>query len=272
MSSTLLPISTRTRTTGSAALPKYAAVVVGFMVLVILEGAVVRATGSGAGCGNHWPLCNGDFFPHHPRLATVIEYTHRSMTGIIISLVGILIGWTFLARPRGDRARRAVVWCGILLITEALLGALLVKGGYVESNASNMRVVMQCIHFTNTMLLLAAITLTWWWLRDRPQPSADLGPSARTVAWISLVATLFVGAHRLRGCTCRHALSTHLPASRLPAGLRRPLTPAGSHALAAPRDRHHRLGLRHLDCPADPKQAWPAGRRPGGPATPARRS
>ncbi len=163
------------------------------MVLVIIEGAVVRATGSGAGCGNHWPLCNGDFFPHHPRLATVIEYTHRSMTGFVTALVAILIGWTFLARPRGDRARRAVVWCGILLITEALLGALLVKGGYVEGNASDMRVVMQCIHFTNTMLLLAAITLTWWWVRDRPEPSTDLGPHARTVAWTSLIATLFVG-------------------------------------------------------------------------------
>jgi heme a synthase len=194
MSSTVVPISTRARSARSRALPPYAAAVVGFMVLVILEGAIVRATGSGAGCGNHWPLCNGDFFPHHPRLATVIEYTHRSMTGIIISLVGILIAWTFLARPRGDRARRAVVWSGILLITEALLGALLVKGGYVESNASNMRVVMQCVHFTNTMLLLAAITLTWWWLRDRLQPSTDLGSHARTVAWTSLVAALFVGA------------------------------------------------------------------------------
>jgi cytochrome c oxidase assembly protein subunit 15 len=163
------------------------------MVLVILEGAIVRATGSGAGCGNHWPLCNGDFFPHHPRLATIIEYTHRSMTGLCTTLVAILIGWTFLARPRGDRARRAVVWSGILLITEALLGALLVKGGYVENNASDMRVVMQCIHFTNTMLLLAAITLTWWWLRDPPQPTTTLGPQARSVAWISLGATLIVG-------------------------------------------------------------------------------
>jgi cytochrome c oxidase assembly protein subunit 15 len=175
-------------------LPLYAALVVGFMVLVILEGAIVRATGSGAGCGNHWPLCNGDFFPHHPRLATIIEYTHRSMTGLCTTLVAVLIGWTFLARPRGDRARRAVVWSGILLITEALLGAILVKGGYVEYNASNMRVVMQCIHFTNTMLLLAAITITWWWLRDRPQPATPLGPQARSVAWLSLGATLFVGA------------------------------------------------------------------------------
>jgi len=193
MSSTVVSISTRTRSSRSRGLPQYAAVVVGFMVLVILEGAIVRATGSGAGCGNHWPLCNGDFFPHHPRLATVIEYTHRSMTGICITLIAALIGWTFMARPNGDRARRAVVWTGILLISEALLGALLVKGGYVESNASNMRVVMQCIHFTNTMLLLAAITLTWWWLHDRPQPSSKLPPQARTVAWISLIATLFVG-------------------------------------------------------------------------------
>jgi cytochrome c oxidase assembly protein subunit 15 len=193
MSSTAIPVVSRAPSSRSRALPAFAAVVVGFMVLVILEGALVRATGSGAGCGNHWPLCNGDFFPHHPRLATVIEYTHRSMTGFCTALVAILIGWTFLGRPRNHRARRAVVWSGILLTTEALLGALLVKGGYVESNVSDMRVVMQCIHFTNTMLLLAAITLSWWWLRDRPQPRTDLGPSARSVAWISLLATLFVG-------------------------------------------------------------------------------
>jgi heme a synthase len=199
MSSTAAPISTTAgsnRSHGSLArlLPPYAALVVGFMVLVILEGAIVRATGSGAGCGNHWPLCNGDFFPHHPRLATIIEYTHRSMSGLCTTLVAVLIAWTFLARPRGDRARRAVVWTGILLVTEALLGAILVKGGYVENNASDMRVAMQCIHFTNTMLLLAAMTIAWWWLRDRPEPAIPLGPQARSVAWLSLIATLIVGA------------------------------------------------------------------------------
>ena len=190
----MAPTSTSAKPKHPRALPAYAATVVGFMVLVILEGAIVRATGSGAGCGNHWPLCNGDFFPHHPRLATIIEYTHRSMTGICTTLVAILIGWTFLARPRLDRARRAVVWSGILLITEALLGAILVKGGYVDNNASDMRVVMQCVHFTNTLLLLAAITLTWWWLRDRPQPPVNLGPQTRAAAWLALGATLFVGA------------------------------------------------------------------------------
>lgn len=193
MSSTAVPAPTAAKAKPNQALPLYAAAVVGFMVLVILEGAFVRATGSGAGCGNHWPLCNGDFFPHHPRLTTLIEYTHRSMTGVCTTMVAVLIGWTFLARPRGDRSRRAVVWSGILLLTEALLGALLVKGGYVENNASNMRVFMQCVHFTNTMLLLAAITITWWWLRNRTPP-LRLGPLARPAAWLAVVATLFVGA------------------------------------------------------------------------------
>lgn len=163
------------------------------MVLVILWGAVVRATGSGAGCGDNWPLCNGDFFPHHPRIATIIEFTHRSMSGICAALVAGLIAWTFVATPRGDRSRKAAIWCGILLITEALLGALLVLGGYVNQNTSDARVLVQCIHFTNTMLLLAALTLTWWWLRG-PVASGETSASSRRVAWAALLLTILTGA------------------------------------------------------------------------------
>jgi cytochrome c oxidase assembly protein subunit 15 len=173
-------------------LPGFAVGVLGFMVLVAMEGVIVRATGSGAGCGNHWPLCNGLFFPSaHPRLATVIEYTHRSMTGLETALVVALIAWVFVSRPRGDRSRRAAVWSGIFLVVEALLGALLVKGGYVENNASNMRVVMQCIHFTNTMLLLAALALVMWWLR---KPAEDLGRGNKGLAWLAVIATIATGA------------------------------------------------------------------------------
>ena len=173
-------------------LPTYAAFVVGFMVLVILEGAVVRATGSGAGCGAHWPLCNGEILPHHPRLATIIEFTHRSLTGICTTLVAVLIAWTFLARPRGDRVRKAAVATGILLITEGALGALLVLGHYVENNASTARVVVQCVHFTNTMLLLAAMTLTWFWMR--PRETTQLCPTGRIAATFALLATILTGA------------------------------------------------------------------------------
>jgi len=173
----------------------YAAAVLGFMVLVILWGAVVRATGSGAGCGDHWPLCNGDFVPHHPRIATIIEFTHRSMSGICTVLVAALITWVFMARPRGDRARTAAVWSGVLLVTEALLGAVLVLGGYVDRDVSDMRVVMQCIHFTNTMLLLAALTLTWWWLRapGTRSPNGD-AVRGRKAAWAAVALTILTGA------------------------------------------------------------------------------
>jgi cytochrome c oxidase assembly protein subunit 15 len=173
-------------------LPAYAAFVLACMVLVILEGAVVRATGSGGGCGNHWPLCNGNYFPHHPRLATIIEYTHRSMTGVLTALAAALIAWVFVAQPKGARTRRAAVWVGILLVTEALLGAILVKGGYVEHNTSNARVIVQGIHFTNTMLLVAALTLTWWWLR--PAEEVSVSPGGRVTMWLALAATLLVGA------------------------------------------------------------------------------
>lgn len=162
------------------------------MILVILWGAVVRATGSGAGCGDHWPLCNGDFFPHHPRIATIIEFTHRSMSGICTALVAALIAWTFWARPRGDRARKAAVWSGALLISEALLGAVLVLGGYVDRNTSDMRVLVQCVHFTNTMLLLGALTLTWWWLRD--PKVAQRFEHARGLAWSAILLTMLTGA------------------------------------------------------------------------------
>jgi len=52
---------------------------------------------------------------------------------------------------------------------------------------------MQCIHFTNTMLLLAAITVTWWWLRDRTEPT-HLSLYARPAAWLALASTVIVGA------------------------------------------------------------------------------
>ena len=199
---------------GGRGLSAFAAVVLGWMVLVILEGAVVRATGSGAGCGNHWPLCNGDFIPRHPRLATVIEFTHRSMTGVCTALAVTLIAWTFVAHPRGHRVRKAAVWTGILLFTEALLGAVLVKGGYVEHNASDARVVVQCVHFTNTMLLLGAITLAWWWQRPRATVTPTT-PNSTRLCWFALAFTLLTGA---TGSVAALA-DTLFPAANLRSGL-----------------------------------------------------
>ncbi len=174
-------------------LPTFAALTLAWMILVVLEGAVVRATGSGAGCGQHWPLCNGQILPHNPRLATVIEFTHRSMTGICSGLTFALVLWTFLAHRPGAPVRKAAAISGCFLVLEAFLGAVLVLGGFVEHNTSNMRVLVQGIHFTNTLLLLAALSLTWWWQRPRAG-ATKRDTTGRSLALFGLLAIIVTGA------------------------------------------------------------------------------
>jgi heme a synthase len=176
------------------ALVQYAWGVVGYNVLVILWGALVRATGSGAGCGNHWPLCNGEVIPLSPRIDTVIEFTHRCMTGGAAFVVLGLLVWTFRATVKGQAARVMAVASMVLLLNEAVLGALLVKLGYVTGNQSVGRVVVLSIHLSNTLLLLAALTLTAVML-GTGQVWRELGVKGDRKLWASLglAATLVVG-------------------------------------------------------------------------------
>jgi cytochrome c oxidase assembly protein subunit 15 len=173
---------------------RFAWVVVAYNVLVILWGAVVRATGSGAGCGNHWPLCNGQVIPLSPRVDTIIEFTHRMMVGGSSIVVLALLAATFYVTVKGQAARIAAVVTTILLINEAFLGALLVKLGYVTGNQSLGRVVVLSIHLSNTLLLLAALTMTAHLLATG-QRWAGLKARGRdkTIALIGLIATLIVG-------------------------------------------------------------------------------
>src|SRR5580698_11562960 len=100
----------------SKALTRFAWGVVGYNVLVILWGALVRATGSGAGCGNHWPLCNGQVIPLSPTLHTIIEFTHRCMTGGSAFVVLGLLVWTFRETVKGQAARALAVLSTVLLV------------------------------------------------------------------------------------------------------------------------------------------------------------
>ncbi len=173
---------------------RYAWFVVGYNILVILWGALVRATGSGAGCGNHWPLCNGQVVPLSPRLDTVIEFTHRCMTGAATFLVLALVLWTFRTTIKGQAARFTAVASILLLINEAILGALLVKLGYVTGNQSTGRVMLLSIHLSNTLLLLAALTLTAV-LLGTGQMTRNLRLRGKKSLWvlIGLLATIIVG-------------------------------------------------------------------------------
>jgi cytochrome c oxidase assembly protein subunit 15 len=177
-----------------SALVRYAWVVVAYNILVILWGAVVRATGSGAGCGNHWPLCNGQVVPLSPRVDTIIEFTHRCMTGGATFVVVGLLVWIFRATIKGQAARAIAVASTVLLVNEAILGALLVKLGYVTGNQSVGRVVMLSIHLSNTLLLLGALTLTAVTLGTGQMTREQRVRGTRAV-WsvVGLAATIVVG-------------------------------------------------------------------------------
>ena len=142
---------------------RYAWCVLGYNIFVIVWGAFVRASGSGAGCGDHWPLCNGQLTPALRAVATLIEFLHRSTSGIDLILVAGLIVWAWRAFPHGDVVRRTSALAGVFLIVQAVLGALLVVFGWVGTNASVGRAIMLPFHLTNMLTLLACLALAAWW-------------------------------------------------------------------------------------------------------------
>jgi len=134
-----------------------------YNLLVILWGAYVRATGSGAGCGAHWPLCNGQVVPRSPQVETLIEFSHRITSGLVLLLAIVLFVLARRLFRRGSLLRWASGWVLLFTITEALVGAGLVLFGLVADNASPERAVSMIVHLLNTFLLLAGLCATSWW-------------------------------------------------------------------------------------------------------------
>jgi len=139
---------------------RYAWITLCCNVAVILWGTIVRATGSGAGCGSHWPLCNGVMVPRAPKIATVIEFSHRLTSGVALLLVVGLAVWAFRARPRGHGARKAALFSLGFMLSEAAVGAGLVLFKLVADNESMARAMFMATHLVNTFLLLGALALT----------------------------------------------------------------------------------------------------------------
>ena len=127
-------------------LSKYSLFVLAYNVFVILFGAYVRASGSGAGCGQHWPLCNGDIVPLNPRLETIIEFTHRITSGLSLVFILILFIWVFRSNKAGSRIRKAAGFALGFVIIEAIVGAGLVMFQLVEGNDSAARAAVIAIH------------------------------------------------------------------------------------------------------------------------------
>jgi len=149
-----------------------------YLVCVILFGAWVRISGSGDGCGNHWPACNGSVIPQNPAAKTVIEYTHRLSTALCGLFTLALVVW---ARRLNRKLFRASLVVLFFLVVESLLGALLVKRHLVMDNATIERVWVVALHLANT-LLLAASAATVAWLAGSRAASAESKPEGAAAA------------------------------------------------------------------------------------------
>ncbi|HEX8440905.1 COX15/CtaA family protein [Archangium sp.] len=138
-----------------------------YTLAVVLWGAYVRATGSGAGCGDHWPVCNGEVVPRTPSLQTLIEYTHRLTSGLAMVLAVVLCVWGLRAHAQGHPVRKAAGASLFFMLTEAAVGAGLVLFKMVADNPSTARAFWMAAHLINTFLLVGAMALTCWWAEGR---------------------------------------------------------------------------------------------------------
>jgi heme a synthase len=181
--------------TPSLALRRFAWGVLVFFIATILWGAVVRATGSGAGCGDHWPLCNGTVFQPSPTLHTIIEFSHRVSAGAIDSiLVVALLVWTWRRTVSGHLARWAAGASIFLTVTEGALGAVLVKLGLTAQSRSPLRAPIEALHFSNTLLLVAALAMVAHFLGRRIGFHwRDIRIAAPIGTTVGMIAMMIVG-------------------------------------------------------------------------------
>ena len=165
------------------------------MFLVLVLGATVTSTGSGEGCGDHWPLCHGKPYPPLDREA-IIEWTHRFVTSVEgFFLIGAAIGaWRLRRRFPIQRLLAPVTVFTLLL--QSGMGAWAVK--YSQSST------ILALHFGISLTAFATTVLMWRALREdgateqRPAPPAAF----RVATWAALVLVYLVA---YSGAYMRHS-------------------------------------------------------------------
>jgi len=219
-------------------LPRYAWAVLVYNLAVIAWGAYVRATGSGAGCGSHWPLCNGEVMPRAASLTTLIEFSHRLSSGLALIAVVVLVVWARRATPRDHPLRTGALMSLAFMLSEALLGAGLVLFGLVADNASSVRALVVSAHLLNTFLLIASLALSVWWASG----GGRLNPAEHRDGLLRLS----LGALAILLVSCTGAITalgdTLFPAASLREGINADLSSA-SHILVRLRTIHPVLAV-----------------------------
>lgn len=129
-------------------------------ILSILAGAFVRATGSGDGCGSTWPTCKGKVIPQLSDTSEVIEFSHRSISGILL-IVTLIIFIKSRNISKGSIIRTTVNFLTFFVVFEAAIGAVIVLYEWVGLNSSLPRIIAVPIHLVNTFGLLACYAILY---------------------------------------------------------------------------------------------------------------
>lgn len=133
-----------------------------YSLLVFVWGAWVRISGSGDGCGEHWPFCHGELIPDSYAVKVWIENFHRISTKIYgFFVIGLVIA-AFRMAPKGHAVRKGILWAFIFTLLEGLIGAVLVIKGFVVNDDSPQRAVLIALHLTNTFFLMGSLFYTWF--------------------------------------------------------------------------------------------------------------
>ncbi|MEZ5313743.1 MAG: COX15/CtaA family protein [Thermoanaerobaculia bacterium] len=214
-----------------SSLSRFSWAVVAINLAVILWGAIVRATGSGAGCGSHWPLCNGEVVPTEAHRATLIEFGHRVTSGLALVAVVVLAWFVFRklrdrnVRETLDRSLSGLAWLALLfMFGEAAIGAGIVLLRLVGDDASLARAGWMAFHLLNTFLLLGTLAL----IAERASLAVPGGiakrqpiPRGQWLGFVALFATGASGAVAALG-------DTLFPAASLAAGVAHDFSPGAS--------------------------------------------
>jgi heme A synthase len=222
---------------------KYAWLTLAFNLLVIVWGAYVRASGSGAGCGSHWPLCNGEVIPGSPTVKTIVEFSHRLSSGLALLLVAGALVWAFLAwafraySPKHPSIRYAA-FAMFFMLMEAAIGAGLVLFEMVAENKSIARALWMSAHLVNTFLLVGTLTLMAWTATTGGRLNVRGKGSINWVFAAAILATLILG---VSGAVSALG-ATLFPVTSLAEGLKQDLSPT-AHVLIRLRFFHPLIAI-----------------------------
>jgi heme A synthase len=156
-----------------------------FTYALIVFGGVVRITGSGMGCGNDWPLCNGQLIPPMD-FETLIEYSHRLAAALVSIMVFLVAAYAIRHRKVSGFADRRVVGLAIasavLLVIQVLVGAITV---WLELPTSTV-----VLHLGLASILLATLLVAGLRARVEASPEAKERTGAGYERWALASAAL----------------------------------------------------------------------------------